>query len=165
MPRACEYSPNCRCTADSCQTADRLSLHRTLLTHPLRRLNGLTTGADVHPCHICTGTGLTPATSAPGLDSPRVLWPHLHRDWAHPCHIGTGTGLAPRVVATSAPGLVALPAPCPAAVATAGRGKRRKQHLANHLVQPTVSSEFPGGRREDGRAAREPRRARVVHLR
>ena len=48
------------------------------------------------PCRSCTGTGptpchnlhwdwtgLTPATSAPGLGSPR---PHLHRDWAHPCH-------------------------------------------------------------------------------
>jgi hypothetical protein len=30
-----------------------------------------------HPCHICIGTGLTPATSAPGLGSPL---PHLHRD-------------------------------------------------------------------------------------
>jgi hypothetical protein len=60
-------------------------------------------------CHICTGTGLTPATSAPGLGSPL---PHLHRDWAHPGHICTatwlipaiftGTGLAP---ATSALGL------------------------------------------------------------
>ena len=26
-----------------------------------------------HPCHICIGTGLTPATSAPGLGSP-LLW-------------------------------------------------------------------------------------------
>ena len=51
------------------------------------------------PCHICTGTGLAPATSAPGLGSPL---PHLHRDWAHRCHICTRTGLAP---ATSAPGL------------------------------------------------------------
>ncbi len=42
------------------------------------------------PCHICTGTGLTPATSAPGLGSPL---PHLHRDWARPCHSCTGTGL------------------------------------------------------------------------
>ena len=41
-----------------------------------------------HPCHICTGAGLTPAASAPGLGSP---WPHLHRDWAHPGHICTGT--------------------------------------------------------------------------
>jgi hypothetical protein len=48
--------------------------------------------------HICTGTGLTPATSAPGLGSPL---PHLHRDWARPCHICTRTGLTP---ATSAPG-------------------------------------------------------------
>ena len=30
-----------------------------------------------HACHICTRTGLTPATSAPGLGSPL---PHLHRD-------------------------------------------------------------------------------------
>ena len=34
------------------------------------------------PAHCCTGTGLTPATSAPGLGSPL---PHLHRDWARPC--------------------------------------------------------------------------------
>jgi hypothetical protein len=44
-----------------------------------------------HPAHICSGTGLTPLTSAPGLGlapptsapglgSPR---PHLLRDWAH----------------------------------------------------------------------------------
>ena len=37
------------------------------------------------------GTGLTPATSAPGL---RSRPPHLHRECAHPCHICTGTGLA-----------------------------------------------------------------------
>jgi hypothetical protein len=30
-----------------------------------------------HPCHICTGTGLAPVTSAPGLGSPV---PHLRRD-------------------------------------------------------------------------------------
>jgi hypothetical protein len=52
-----------------------------------------------HPSHICTGTGLTPPTSATGLGSPL---PHLQRDWAHPSHICTGTGLAPP---TSAPGL------------------------------------------------------------
>jgi hypothetical protein len=39
----------------------------------------------------CTETGLTPATSAPGLASPL---PHLHQDWAHRCHICTGTGLS-----------------------------------------------------------------------
>ncbi len=32
-----------------------------------------------HPSHICTGTGLTPATSTPGLGSPL---PHLRRDCA-----------------------------------------------------------------------------------
>ncbi len=51
------------------------------------------------PCHIFTGTGLVPATSAPRL---RSFSPHLHRDWDHPCHICTGTGTTP---ATSAPGL------------------------------------------------------------
>jgi hypothetical protein len=51
------------------------------------------------PCHICTGTGLAPPTSAPGLGSPL---PHLHRDWARPSHICTGTGPTP---GTSAPGL------------------------------------------------------------
>jgi hypothetical protein len=51
------------------------------------------------PNHGCTGTGLAPATSAPGLGSPRRHWP---QHWAHPCHICHRTGLAP---ATSAPGL------------------------------------------------------------
>jgi hypothetical protein len=44
------------------------------------------------PCHVCTGTGLNPATSAPGLGS---ILPRLHRDWAHPCHICTGTRAFP----------------------------------------------------------------------
>jgi hypothetical protein len=53
-----------------------------------------------HPCpHLYTGTGLTAATSAPGLGSPL---PPLRWDWAHPCHLCAGTGLAP---ATSALGL------------------------------------------------------------
>ena len=42
-----------------------------------------------HRSHICTGTGLTAPTSAPGLGSPL---PHLQRDWAHRSHICTGTG-------------------------------------------------------------------------
>ena len=44
---------------------------------------------EAAPCHICTGTGLSPATSAPGLGSPP---PHLHQDWARPCHLCTRTG-------------------------------------------------------------------------
>jgi hypothetical protein len=55
-------------------------------------------GSARPPVHIHSGTGLTPATSAPGLRSPL---PHRHRHWARPCHICTGTGLTP---ATSAPG-------------------------------------------------------------
>ena len=34
------------------------------------------------PCHICTGTGPTPATPAPELGPPL---PHLHRNWAVLC--------------------------------------------------------------------------------
>jgi hypothetical protein len=54
-----------------------------------------------YPCHIRTRSGLTPATSVPGVGVPP---PHLHRDWAQPClhlrpnwgsplptHICTGT--------------------------------------------------------------------------
>ena len=60
-------------------------------------------------CHICAGprpgvctvTGLTPATSAPGLSSPR---PHLHGDWDVSGPATAGRGLAPPL-ATSAPGL------------------------------------------------------------
>jgi hypothetical protein len=56
-----------------------------------------------HPCHICTGNGLGPATSAPGLGAPL---PHEDRDWGSPLptsapglrpttayHICAGTGL------------------------------------------------------------------------
>ena len=42
--------------------------------------------------HICAGTGLTPATFAPGLGSLLI---HLHWDLAHPAHICTETGLIP----------------------------------------------------------------------
>ena len=42
-----------------------------------------------HPGHICAGTALASATSAPGLGPPR---PHLRRDCARLCHISTGTG-------------------------------------------------------------------------
>ena len=52
------------------------------------------------PCHICTGTGLTPATSAPGLGSPL---PHLHRDRA-PRHMHTHTS-TPRASAAHGPAL------------------------------------------------------------
>jgi hypothetical protein len=47
----------------------------------------------IHLAHICAGTGLAPATSAPGLTG------------LNPCHICAGTGLTP---ATSAPGLTGL---------------------------------------------------------
>jgi hypothetical protein len=60
-------------------------------------------GTGFAPCHICTGTWLACASSAPGLGSPVS---HRRRDWAHPCHIRSRTGLTP---ATSAPGLGSPP--------------------------------------------------------
>jgi hypothetical protein len=72
------------------------------------------------PLHICAGTGLTPATSAPGLSSPH---PHLRREWAHPTHICAGTGLeeapfkpAAALSPARARGYGAAPAEIPAAV-------------------------------------------------
>ena len=70
-------------------------------------VGGETTNAHT-PCHICAGTRLSPATSAPGPGPPL---PHRRRD--HPSHICTGTGLAPPTsslglgppLSTSAPGL------------------------------------------------------------
>jgi hypothetical protein len=38
-----------------------------------------------HPCHVCAGTGLAAATSAPGLGS---LVPRLHQDRARRCDVG-----------------------------------------------------------------------------
>ena len=40
--------------------------------------------SDSHACHICTGTGPTPATSAPGLGSPRASV--NSRSDSHACH-------------------------------------------------------------------------------
>ena len=61
------------------------------------------------PCQIHTGTGLAPATSAPGLGSPRLHLNRglgsLHRDWARPG-------------ATSAPGLWCKPCLPPNRTAT-----------------------------------------------
>ena len=37
---------------------------------------------------ICTGTALTPTTSAPGM----APFPHLHQDWAHPAATALGLG-------------------------------------------------------------------------
>jgi hypothetical protein len=60
-----------------------------------------------HFRHICAGTGLTSATSAPGLGS---LLPHLRRDWAHSAASShtSGPGLTSH---TSGPGLRARPHP------------------------------------------------------
>jgi hypothetical protein len=56
-------------------------------------------------CHICAGTGPTPATSAPGLGSPP---PHLRRNWTRPCQKSAPELGSP--LPTSAPG---LRSPCP----------------------------------------------------
>ena len=72
-----------------------------------------------HPCHICTGAGLTPAKFAPGLGSVHPnrrqlglllaatsapgqgsALPQLRLGWAHPARIFAGTGLAPAHICT-----------------------------------------------------------------
>jgi hypothetical protein len=71
------------------------------LSEPSRRLVPPTWGSPqphlhrdwAHPCHICTGTGLTPATSTTGLCPPLPL---LLRDCARPVDICTGTTWAHR---------------------------------------------------------------------
>jgi hypothetical protein len=45
---------------------------------------GLRSLRSPYSLHICSGTGRTVSTSAPGLAAP---FPHLHRDWPHPVHI------------------------------------------------------------------------------
>ena len=64
--------------------------------------NALDRRGHAAPAHICTGTALTPPTSALGLGSPR---PHLHWDWAHSALTCTGTRLA---APTSALELISL---------------------------------------------------------
>ena len=51
-------------------------------------------GSERLTCHICTSTGFTAATSAPGMGSPV---PYLHRDRARHCHICAGTALCRKV--------------------------------------------------------------------
>jgi hypothetical protein len=46
-----------------------------LYTFAVNRQTSATATPSAHRCHICTGTGLAPATSAPGLGSSA---PHLH---------------------------------------------------------------------------------------
>jgi hypothetical protein len=94
---------------------------------------------SLHPCHICAGTGLTPATSAPGLGSSL---PHLRRDWAHSCHICTGTGLTP---AASAPGLGSPPATSlhPPGLASPLPHLRRDWAHLGHIPAPTGSGLTP----------------------
>ena len=106
-----------------------------------------------HPCHVCSGTGLTAATSAPGLGSP-LPHPRRRRDWAHPSHICTGTGLTPP---TSAPGRVPCGATCrpargpPRAVGTPSTphvvgGRRQpqgpcKRHKRHHMPLPPTAQQ------------------------
>jgi len=68
--------------ARSCACSSTRSLRRSALEAIARRRSLPHLRRDwAHPRHIRTGTGLTPATSAPGLGSPP---PHPHIRWAHP---------------------------------------------------------------------------------
>jgi hypothetical protein len=70
---------------DSAFGAPPLSPPRSPILAPLPHLQR--DWAHRPPFRI-TGTGLAPATSAPGLGSPP---PHLHRDWARPASLAPRT--------------------------------------------------------------------------
>jgi hypothetical protein len=64
-----------------------ISQSRDMLNHMWSRHAWAPLGYRAHPCHVCTGTRLTPATSAPGLGSPL---PCLHLN--KPCKSAPGLG-------------------------------------------------------------------------
>ena len=123
------------------------------------------------PAHICAGTGLTPATSAPGLGSPR---PHLRQvcagTWPTPAHIRTGDrahslptsslGLGSPLLCTSAPGLPGL---TPAHFC-AGTHWARPSHICAGTVQVRQPRAVHALRRarSDLPAARRPRSTGAV---
>jgi hypothetical protein len=75
---------------DSATTSEAAAIAMLETTTGTERSSRKLTADRASHGHINTGTGLTPAISAPGLGSPL---PHLHRDWVHRLHICTGNGL------------------------------------------------------------------------
>ena len=79
-------------------------------------------GLCTHPAHICPGSGLNPATSAP---RPRPPLPHLHQDWARP--------------ATSAPALGSplphLPRVCAAGTRYGHCARRRRRSSSSRSIR------------------------------
>ncbi len=76
LPSPCPSMCHCHSIAQLCSACGCRDMSNILLRSPLPHLRR----DCAHPCHNCTGTGLTPATSAPGLGSPL---PHLRRNPAH----------------------------------------------------------------------------------
>jgi hypothetical protein len=92
-PHSARSSSRCawRCSrfCTRCARRQRVRSGRPRLGSPLPHLH-----RDLaRCCHTCAESGLTPATSAPGLSCRRVTsasglgapLPHLHRDCPHPC--------------------------------------------------------------------------------
>jgi hypothetical protein len=77
------HGARCRCHSAA------YSARRSITAASLRHIPQSAKGKRAHPSHICTRTGLIPATPARRPGSPL---PHLRRDWAHPAHICAGTG-------------------------------------------------------------------------
>jgi hypothetical protein len=124
-------------------TADIRSVYpcRASVAAPSARWHRLQRGW-AHPCHSCTGTGLTPPTSAPGPGLPR---PHLHRDWGSPLPHLHRDGARPPTSApgrgspapTSAPGLpVGLPLARPRGVAAVPFGSPEASAGSASMVRP-----------------------------
>ena len=86
---ACATCTCCRGAWGMGMPARRPHLSRLLTAGTLRCAPTIRNGRvhRAHPCHICTGTGLTPATSAPGLaprarTRPRLTTPSAAQGWA-----------------------------------------------------------------------------------
>jgi hypothetical protein len=92
-----EHACKCTCARTHTQVLKRFQLPEKLWSR-LRKSRATRFACPhlrrdwAHPCHICTRSGLTPATSVPGVGSPL---PHLHRGWgltaAHP-HLRRDSG-------------------------------------------------------------------------
>jgi hypothetical protein len=87
-------------------------------------------------CHIGTGTGLTPPTSAPGRGSPTL--PHLHRDRARPiAHLHEER-------AQTLPHSAARGLGSPLPVASAASRTDRCRHMELGRLLPTAPDVLPG---------------------
>ena len=76
-------------SADAAESLDELELYMREMSRSERQSR-----EQACPSHICTGTGLTPPTSAPGLGSPLQTPQRARLQQAHHCHVSNLTVIA-----------------------------------------------------------------------